>query len=78
MAEAVFLATFSYSTLSLDEMVTSPPMKIWLPESVPLTIVSTATLALGSMDKHSSRIASEIMSQSLSGWPSDTDSEVKR
>ena len=58
-----------YGHLSTDENIAS---------SLFLTIVSTATLAPGSMDMHSSKMASDIISQSLSGWPSDTDSEVKR
>src|ERR1017187_6325368 len=38
--------------------------------------VSQATRALGSRFRNSSRIASEMRSQSLSGWPEDTASEV--
>ncbi len=40
--------------------------------------VSTATRASGSRARIMSIIASEIWSQTLSGWPSETDSEVKR
>ncbi|KAK3036368.1 hypothetical protein RJ639_032137, partial [Escallonia herrerae] len=40
--------------------------------------VSQATLLSGSCSRQASRIASETWSQSLSGWPSLTDSEVKR
>src|SRR6185503_5567169 len=41
-------------------------------------MVSTATRLSGSCRSSSSRIASLIASQILSGWPSVTDSEVKR
>jgi hypothetical protein len=41
-----------------------------------LTIVSHATRAFGSWAMRPSRIASEIWSQILSGWPSVTDSDV--
>src|SRR5450759_671775 len=43
-----------------------------------LTRVSAATLERLSWAKMASRIASEIWSATLSGWPSETDSEVKR
>src|SRR6478736_9735941 len=43
-----------------------------------VTIVSTATRACGSCSSIASRMASEIWSQILSGWPSVTDSDVKR
>jgi len=43
-----------------------------------LTRVSTATRELGSSLRQASRIASEIWSQTLSGCPSETDSEVNR
>src|SRR3989304_3553687 len=43
-----------------------------------LTSVSAATLERLSWAKMASRIASEIWSATLSGWPSETDSEVKR
>ena len=39
---------------------------------------SHATRASGSSRMNASRIASETWSQSLSGWPSVTDSDVKR
>jgi hypothetical protein len=42
-----------------------------------VTSVSHATFDSGSLAKKASRIASEIWSATLSGWPSDTDSEVK-
>ena len=42
------------------------------------TRVSQATRAFGSWARIASRTASEIWSASLSGWPSETDSEVKR
>src|SRR5437763_16072868 len=43
-----------------------------------VVIVSQATRASGSLDRKRSTIASEIWSATLSGWPSDTDSEVNR
>jgi hypothetical protein len=43
-----------------------------------VTIVSQATRATGSRDRNRSTTASEIWSATLSGWPSDTDSEVNR
>ena len=42
------------------------------------TRVSAATRALGSCANTASRMASEIWSATLSGWPSETDSDVKR
>src|SRR5947207_14055184 len=39
---------------------------------------SHATLAFGSCARIPSRIASEMASQTLSGWPSVTDSDVNR
>src|SRR6266699_402590 len=41
------------------------------------TSVSHATRAVGSLARMASRIASEIWSAILSGWPSVTDSDVK-
>src|SRR6476661_3406327 len=43
-----------------------------------VTRVSQATLEVGSWRRYSSRMASEIWSATLSGWPSETDSEVNR
>src|SRR5690606_649096 len=42
-----------------------------------LTRVSQATREFASCRSRSSRTASEIWSATLSGWPSETDSEVK-
>lgn len=42
------------------------------------TRVSTATRECGSSASMASRMASEIWSQTLSGWPIETDSEVNR
>ncbi len=39
--------------------------------------VSHATLLFGSSFRYASKIASEIWSHTLSGWPSETDSDVK-
>ncbi len=41
-----------------------------------LTIVSQATRPFGSCSRMASRIVSDIWSAILSGWPSETDSEV--
>ena len=58
-------------------MLTSPASTIAAGSTcIPLTSVSTATLASGSMVKQASRIASDMESQSLSGWPAVTDSAV--
>src|SRR5690348_17619089 len=43
-----------------------------------VTRVSQATRPIGSSFRTASRTASEIWSAILSGWPSVTDSEVKR
>src|SRR5918995_3150809 len=43
-----------------------------------VTSVSQATLLMGSSASAASRMVSEIWSAILSGWPSVTDSEVKR
>ena len=40
--------------------------------------VSQAMRASGSFDRNRSTMASEIWSATLSGWPSETDSDVKR
>ncbi len=72
---AVFLAISSYSG-GLPDRLTSPAKIITALSDFPLTIVSTATLDIGSMERQASTIASEMASQTLSGWPADTDSEV--
>ncbi|KYC58939.1 hypothetical protein B4099_2555 [Heyndrickxia coagulans] len=43
-----------------------------------VTEVSQATRAFGSFSKMASKMASEIWSQILSGWPSVTDSDVNK
>src|SRR5688572_28741413 len=43
-----------------------------------VTSVSQATRALGSLARIASRMASEIWSATLSGWPIETDSLVNR
>src|SRR6185295_18907375 len=43
-----------------------------------VTSVSQATRAFGSSARMASRMASEMASATLSGWPSVTDSDVKR
>ena len=40
--------------------------------------VSQATLETESLDKYESTTISEILSQTLSGWPSETDSLVNK
>ena len=72
---AVFLAICSYEG-GLPDKLTSPAKIITALSDLPLTIVSTATLDFGSIRKHASTIASDIASQTLSGWPAETDSEV--
>ena len=54
-------------------MVISPPTTTRLL----LANVSQATRLFGSIRRHASRMASEMVSQTLSGWPSPTDSEEK-
>ncbi len=54
-------------------VVISPKTRI----SPVVMAVSQATRAFGSWAKIASRMASEIWSHILSGWPSVTDSEVK-
>ncbi len=55
-------------------VVTSP-----MTTQSPLVIaVSQATRASGSWARRPSRMASETWSQTLSGWPSVTDSDVSR
>src|SRR5665213_104872 len=46
--------------------------------SLVLTRLSSAMPSLTSFSMKASRIASEIWSETLSGWPSETDSEVNR
>src|SRR5262245_51655538 len=43
-----------------------------------VTSVSQATRLIGSAARQWSRMASEIWSATLSGWPMETDSEVNR
>ena len=57
----------------LSDSPTSPPMTTLLV----VANVSHATLASGSSEIKASRTASDILSHTLSGCPSDTDSEVK-
>src|SRR3954469_13368826 len=68
----VLRATSSYFTRAL--VVTSPASTTRLS----LTSVSAATREVLSCFRIASSTASEIWSATLSGWPSDTDSEVKR
>ncbi len=60
---------------STQALVVTSPAMIATPV---LTSVSQATRALGSWARMASSTASEIWSAILSGWPSLTDSEVKR
>src|ERR1700679_2534359 len=59
---------------STQALVVTSPATITTPV---LTSVSQATRPLTSAARMASRMASEIWSATLSGWPSDTDSEVK-
>ena len=63
------------SSMSTQASVVISPETIATPV---LTMVSQATRARGSWARMASRTASEIWSAILSGWPSETDSEVKR
>ena len=71
MSLMVFLTTGSRSGLPSE--VISPAMYTILF----LIIVSQATLLLGSSAKYASNTASDIWSQTLSGCPPETDSDVK-
>src|SRR6185369_10197755 len=59
-------------------MIPSPRISPASTTVLVVVIVSQATRASGSFDRNRSTIASEIWSATLSGWPSDTDSEVNR
>ena len=76
ISKATFLAIASKSTSRSPERVTSPARTMLLWSDEPLTRASTATLAWGSRAMHSSSIASDMASQSLSGCPELTDSDV--
>jgi hypothetical protein len=65
-------ASSSLGRLFLDRP-TSPPTTT----RFVVAKVSQATRAFGSSFRKASRTASEMRSQTLSGWPSETDSEVK-
>src|SRR5882757_7359358 len=58
-----------YSVVVISPATTTSPVVIR---------VSQATRLFGSLESAASRTASEIWSAILSGWPSVTDSEVKR
>lgn len=49
---------------------------MYLPTIFSLTAVSIATFESGSILRQASRMASDIWSQSLSEWPSPTDSDA--
>src|SRR5262245_62020482 len=68
----VLRATWSKSTFA--PVVISPASTTRLS----FTSVSAATRERGSWARIASSTASEIWSATLSGWPSETDSEVKR
>ncbi len=61
--------------MSTQALVVTSPATIAAPV---FTRVSQATRARLSCARMASRTASEIWSAILSGWPSETDSEVKR
>src|ERR1700691_3931030 len=71
MSRTVFRTSASTST---HAVVVTSPATITTPV---LTKVSQATRPRGSAARMASRMASEIWSATLSGWPSETDSEVK-
>src|SRR5690606_7609863 len=60
---------------SIQALVVTSPATIATPV---LTMVSQATRARLSCSRIASSTASEIWSATLSGWPSETDSEVNR
>lgn len=62
------------SCISTQASVVISPERTTIPV---FTSVSQATRALGSCFNIASNIASDIWSATLSGWPSETDSEVK-
>src|SRR5271154_3548132 len=62
------------ASTSTQALVVTSPATITTPV---LTSVSQATRPLGSAARMASSTASEIWSATLSGWPSETDSEVK-
>src|ERR687898_1847645 len=72
MRRMVLRATCWKSTLAL--VVISPASTTRLS----FTSVSAATRERGSWARIASSTASEIWSATLSGWPSETDSDVKR
>ena len=63
------------ASMSTHAEVVTSPATIAAPV---FTIVSQATRARLSWARMASSTASEIWSATLSGWPSETDSEVKR
>ena len=71
MSSTVLRTSASTSTQAL--VVTSPATMT----TPVLTSVSQATRPRGSAVRIASSTASEIWSATLSGWPSETDSEVK-
>src|SRR5260221_738943 len=64
--------------LPSSSMIPSPRISPASTTRLVVVMVSQATRASGSFDRNRSTIASEIWSATLSGWPSDTDSEVNR
>src|SRR6185295_15245705 len=70
---AIVSRTISWISIYAS-VVTSPSTTT----SPVVVAVSQATRERGSWARNASRIASETWSQSLSGWPSVTDSEVKK
>ncbi|MCY1552834.1 hypothetical protein D9M68_892580 [compost metagenome] len=59
-------------------MMPSPRISPAITTRLVVVRVSHATRASGSLDRNRSTTASEIWSATLSGWPSETLSEVKR
>src|ERR1017187_1204084 len=60
---------WTYASVVISPKIVASPV---------VTIVSHATRDAGSLARRASTTASEIWSATLSGWPSVTDSDVKR
>src|ERR1700743_3658622 len=66
------------SSISLGVMLSGPRTSPANTTRLGVASVSTATRLCGSAARNRSTTASEMRSQTLSGWPSPTDSDVKR
>ena len=72
MSLTLDLINFSISSVFISGPLTSPAITTVFV----VTKVSQATLLSGNLDKYKSSTESDIISQTLSGCPSDTDSLV--